>query len=66
MMILFYYAKITNTRTYMNIDRITVSEYWFTKDKYCSVSNQYKIIVRKDLGDIGSLIYVQVPAGLIR
>ncbi len=45
-----YYAKITNTRTYMNIDRVTVSEYWFTKDKYCSVSNQYKIIVRKDLG----------------
>jgi hypothetical protein len=45
-----YYAKITNTRTYMNIDRVSVTEYWFTKDKSCVMSNQIKSIVRKDLG----------------
>jgi hypothetical protein len=47
-----YYAKITNTRTYMNIERVSVAEYWFTKDKYCKISNQIKSIVRNDLGVI--------------
>ncbi len=45
-----YYVKITNTRTYMNIDRVTITEYWFSKDKYCTLSNQRKTIVRKDIG----------------
>jgi hypothetical protein len=47
-----YYAKITKTRTYMNIDRVSVTEYWFTKDKYCEMTNQKKTIVRRDLGVI--------------
>jgi hypothetical protein len=45
-----YYAKITNTRTYMNIDRVSVTEYWFAKDKFCSLNSQVKSIFRKDLG----------------
>jgi hypothetical protein len=45
-----YYARVTNTRTYMSSDRVTVTECWFTKDKMCSLRNQLKIIVRNDLG----------------
>jgi hypothetical protein len=36
----------------MNIDRVSVTEYWFTKDKYCEMNNQTKSIVRRDLGVI--------------
>ena len=45
-----YYARVTNTRTYMSSDRVTVTECWFTKDKMCSLRNQLKTIVRSDLG----------------
>jgi hypothetical protein len=46
-----YYIKVTNVRTYMNVDRTTVTEYWFTKDKFCILnSNQIKTIIRRDLG----------------
>jgi hypothetical protein len=45
-----YYAKITNTRTYMNIDRVSATEYWFTKDKSCVLTNRTKSIIRQDLG----------------
>lgn len=50
-----YYARITNTRTYKNIDRVSVTEYWFTKDKSCVISNQIKKVVRKDLGVVYSI-----------
>jgi hypothetical protein len=47
----------------MNIDRETVTEYWFTKDKYCTMSNQIKNIVRKDLG----VVYViNLRTGTVR
>ncbi len=45
-----YYAKITTTQTYMNIDHVSVTEYWFSKEKYCTMSKQIKSIVRRDLG----------------
>jgi hypothetical protein len=46
-----YYVKVSNVRTYMNVDRTTVTEYWFTKDKFCILnSNQIKTVIRRDLG----------------
>ncbi|MFA5849540.1 MAG: hypothetical protein WC833_06635 [Bacteroidales bacterium] len=58
-----YYAKITNTRTYMNIDRVTVTEYWFSKNKLCILSNPFKRIIRRDLG----LIYsINLASGTIK
>jgi hypothetical protein len=47
----------------MNIDRETVTEYWITKDKYSTMSNQIKSIVRKDLG----MVYViNLSTGTVR
>jgi hypothetical protein len=60
-----YYAKITNTRTYMNIDRVSVTEYWFTRDKSCMINNQVKSIVRKDIG-VSYLICLQAQSGQIQ
>lgn len=46
-----YYARVTNTWSYLSNERITVTEYWFTQDKSCSVSNNInKTIIRKDIG----------------
>lgn len=45
-----YYLKVTNTRTYMNVDRVTVAEYWFSDGTYCSLNNQMKVIYRPDQG----------------
>jgi hypothetical protein len=45
-----YYARVTNTWSYLSNDRITVTEYWFTKDKLCSVTTNSKTIIRKDKG----------------
>jgi len=49
-----FYIKITNVRNYMNLDRTTVTEMWTVTDKSCTLINQMKNIVRKDLG----LIYL--------
>jgi hypothetical protein len=45
-----FYVKVTNTRTYMNVDRVTVTEYWFSNGNYCSQNNQTKLIYRPDQG----------------
>lgn len=45
-----YYAKVRNSRTYMSSTNVTVTEYWFTKDKICILRNPVKTIYRKDLG----------------
>lgn len=46
-----YYARMTNTCSYLSNDRVTVTEYWFTRDKFCSVTNNMtKTILRKDKG----------------
>jgi len=58
-----YYAKITNTWTYMNISRENTTEYWFAKDKYCRVSNQVKTIIRKD---IGVIYYINLRSNTLR
>lgn len=44
------YAKVTYVRTYMNVDRTSVSEFWITRDKSCTVTRQMKTLVRRDLG----------------
>jgi hypothetical protein len=58
-----YYAKITNTQTYMNIDHVSVTEYWFSKDKYCTISKQRKSIVR---GDLGVKYLIDLRSGTVR
>lgn len=45
-----YYARISNVRNYMNVDRSTVTEYWSGKDKSCFMTSQVKIVTRNDLG----------------
>jgi hypothetical protein len=46
-----YYARMTNTWSYLGNDRITVTEHWFSKEKSCSVVNNInKTIIRKDKG----------------
>ena len=49
-----FYVKVTNVRNYMDLDRTTVTEIWTAKDKSCTLINQMKSIIRKDLG----LIYL--------
>ena len=49
-----FYAKVTNVRNYMDLNRTTVTEIWTAKDKSCTLINQTKSIIRKDLG----LIYL--------
>jgi len=49
-----FYAKVTNVRNYMDLNRATVTEIWTANDKSCTLINQMKRIIRKDLG----LIYL--------
>jgi hypothetical protein len=50
-----YYAKVTNARNFFDQDRITVTEIWSTKDKFCTLINQRKTVFRNDLGLIYSI-----------
>ncbi len=50
-----FYIKMTKVRNFMEIDRTTVTEVWTDMDKSCTLINQMKKIVRKDLGLIYSV-----------
>ncbi len=51
-----YHAVVSSTRTYMDVSRVTKSDYWFTKDKTYITNGRVSTIVRNDLGVIYTLI----------
>lgn len=51
-----YHAVISNSRTYMDTNRKTQSDYWFTKDKTYISNGRVTTIERKDLGIVYTLV----------